>query len=173
MKALKVLLFSSCVALIAALVYPTEALAVASYSVNGAGNCSGALPSFEGSLRKRPTAIANEGKAVAFVTCSLPGDLSVGNLTFQIAFLNRNDSPVSVACTFVDGYAAPFVNGNGPTFYVRETQLGAQNGGDLTWGSEDEGLSLFSPNANVSCALPPGVEIALLIAVFPDPEPAS
>ncbi len=172
MNGLKVMLVSSCVAVATALVCPTDAMAVASYSVNGAGNCSGALPSFEGGLRKRPTAIANEGNKVAFVTCSLPGDLSIGNFTFEVAFLNRNDSPVSVSCTFVDGYAAPFVDGDGPTYYVQNTQLGSQNGGSVVWGAEFEGVSLFSPNANVSCALPPRVEIALLIAVFPDAEPA-
>ena len=34
-----------------------------SLTVNAAGACNGALPSFEGALRKRPTAISNEGAA--------------------------------------------------------------------------------------------------------------
>lgn len=173
MKILNVLLASSCIAVATALLCPTDASAVSNYTVNAAGNCAGALPSFEGALRKRPTAIANDGASVAFVTCSLPGDLRIGNLTLQVAFNNRTSAPVSVPCTFVDGFAAPFVNGNGPTFYVRNAEIEPNNAGAVTWGAEFEGVETFSSSANVSCALPPGVEIALLIAVFPDPAPAN
>lgn len=134
------------------------------YLVNAAGNCNGALPSFEGALRKRPTAVVNEGTSNAFVSCSLAGDAgNSGNVGFQIGFSNRNAAPVSFACTFVDGYAAPFLGGE-PVFYPQTIEIAANAVAAAVWAPAEG--EVFSNNANVSCALPPGVEINLLVVGF-------
>ena len=135
-----------------------------SLTVNAAGACNGALPSFEGALRKRPTAISNEGAANAFVSCSLAGDASnTGNVDLQVGFTNKSAAPVSFACTFVDGYAQGFF-GLEPLYYPTTVAVAANAIGAAQWTAE-EGTA-FSNNANVSCVLPPGVEINLLLVQF-------
>lgn len=132
--------------------------------VNATGACNGALPSFEGALRKRPTAISNEGAANAFVSCSLAGDvINAGNIDLQVGFTNKTDAPVSFACTFVDGYAQGFF-GAVPVYHPATVALAANAVGAAQWTAEED--MAFGNNANVSCVLPPGVEINLLLVQF-------
>ena len=59
---------------------------------NAVGNCNGALPGFEGALRKRPLAIANEGTSSAFVSCTLPVNQSesTGVTIAAVGLINRD-----------------------------------------------------------------------------------
>ena len=133
------------------------------YTINAAGNCNGALPSFEGALRKRPTAIANEGASSAFVTCSLAGNfLNDGNNVVVAIFTNNSAAEVSFNCTFVDGYSAGI--GGGSVFNPQTVTIAAGMPGAVIW--EPAEGELFSNNANVSCALPAGVEINALEIQF-------
>lgn len=134
-------------------------------TVNATGYCQAALPAYETSLRKRPTAIRNEGAANAFVSCSLPGDyFNVGGNYFAaVTFANAGASVANVSCTFVDGLAAPWQEG-GPVY--RQGAVNVQPGtvNYLVWepGAEEA----FSANANFSCSLPPGVEIHFIEIQF-------
>jgi hypothetical protein len=130
------------------------------YTINATGACNGALPSFEGALRKRPTAIANEGTAPAFVSCSTPGDFfNDGNNFVALGFSNRSAVSVTFTCTFVDGFAPPF---GAPAFYPQEVTIPANSPGVAIWEPASEGVALFTGNANFNCNLPVGVEINLL-----------
>ena len=41
--------------------------------------CQPALPTFDGSIRKRPKAVQNEGTSIAFITCGFSGDNFAAN----------------------------------------------------------------------------------------------
>ena len=66
-----ILTLSLAVALTAATLSPNaQAVTVnRDYLSHGTANCQSALPVFDGNIRKRPAAVANEGTATAFVTC--------------------------------------------------------------------------------------------------------
>ncbi len=72
------------------------------------GSCQAALPNFEGSIRKRPLALQNEGTGTAFVTCSPQQFLDLFDETFgtRLLFSNTGTAPVSVTCTAVVGSGA-------------------------------------------------------------------
>ena len=132
------------------------------YSIKAAGNCNGALPSYEGELRKRPLGVQNEGTATAFVTCSLPGDFfASGNFLVAAAFTNQNSTPVTVNCTLVDGATAPFMV---PAYYPQSITLPANGVDVFEWTPAGE--EPFTALANLSCNLPPGVAINVLEVIF-------
>jgi hypothetical protein len=127
--------------------------------VNAAGACQGALPSYEGSLRKRPTGIANEGSAPAFVSCSLTGeDFALGTITVLSTFVNRSGADVDLTCTFVDGNVAE-LEVYPAAYYPQTITIGAGEGGQMVWEATDEAFTSLS---NVSCSLPAGVEINVM-----------
>lgn len=128
-------------------------------TVNATGICQSALPVFETAIRKRPTAIRNEGTTPAFVSCSLPGDFfNEGNVFVGVGLTNLGTAPVTVECTFVDGFALPWAGG--PTFNTGSVTLPAGGTNAIIWEPADG--ETFSNNANLSCALPVGVEIQLV-----------
>lgn len=128
------------------------------YTINATGNCNGALPSYEGALRKRPLAINNEGTATAFVSCSLPGDFfNEGNNYVAAGFENTSAAAVSVTCTFVDGFSPPFST---PQYIVKTVSVPAGGVNVLEW--EPAAGAIFTPNANLNCSLPPGAGINLI-----------
>lgn len=161
-SALAVLVLSAAVAPSGA----SAADAARSYSVNAAGACNGALPSFEGALRKRPLAIRNEGATSVFVTCSVPGDyLASGNGLVVAAFTNGSTSSVTVNCTMVDGRASPwgmFDEGD-PEYYPQSKPIHPGGVAALTWTPTS---GTFSAYANVNCLLPPDVEINLVEVTY-------
>lgn len=144
------------------------AASAGSYYSNAVGICQGALPSFEGRLRKRPLAIANEGTSNAFLSCTLPLDQTVvqANTVVGVALVNRSDALVAVACTFVDGTVAELEGGVVPTLYPKNIALAAGEGASLRWLASEYDLPAFSRIASVSCSLPPGVEIAAMATAF-------
>lgn len=127
--------------------------------------CQGALPSFEGAFRKRPIAIKNEGTSTAFLTCSTFGD-NGGPQIFSIAapyFHNANASgSVTVNCSLSEG----FLDDGTPTLIPRSVTLAAGAAGLIVWTTSDFGGNKFR-TANVSCAIPAGVEMGWF-AVFYD-----
>ncbi|WP_457007542.1 hypothetical protein [Luteimonas sp. A537] len=135
---------------------------IRAHTVNAAGACNGALPSYEGELRKRPLGVQNEGTAPAFVTCSLPGDFyASANLMLVAAFTNQNAAPVDVNCTFVDGMTPPF---DAPAYYPQTITVAA-NGANIGEWLPPEGQA-FSSLANVSCSLPAGVALNVLEVAY-------
>lgn len=158
MKHLVLAAFAAATVVVSALPAPAHAAKVSrTYLINAAGNCNGALPAFETALRKRPTAITNEGASPAFVSCSLPGDFqNDGTELFFMAFTNTNATPVTFNCTYVDGQASGF---SGSRFYPKSITLQASGPGFAQWVPSEEGQTIFRNYANVSCALPPGVEL--------------
>lgn len=148
-------------------------------SSNATGFCNGSLPSFEGALRKRPLAIANQGATPAFVSCSAPsGYRSAGNRNFLVTFVNRTTEAVAVNCTLVDGVvdelAALVPMFAPPVYYPKSIAVSAGAAGIVVWSPAGEGVEAFTEYANVNCILPPGVEINLVGADYDeigDPEP--
>ena len=131
---------------------------------NAVGYCQGALPSFDTEIRKRPLAVRNEGIAHAFVSCSVAYNAAGGNTTVSVIMVNRNAVVTAVDCTFVDGLVAEVGAPGFPAYYPQSLALlpGEING--IAWEADDFDLTSFSPWANLSCALPPGVEIAYILA---------
>lgn len=133
---------------------------------HGTASCQSALPVFDGNIRKRPQAIANEGVATAFITCD-SDSIRLGEASFSKAtvyFLNRGSSLVDVSCTLVDG-----IFNDGADYFpktIPNLEPGTDVGG-LQWTADDNGGSDFGSPA-ISCALPPAVDIVGLRFVYED-----
>jgi hypothetical protein len=125
---------------------------------NAVESCQGSLPSFEGSLRKRPLAISNEGSSSAFVSCSMAADLASPSGVTAVAalFTNRTAAAVTVNCTLVSGVAAPF---GAPVYLPKALPVAANSASVVAWTSAaDNGGDAFVL-ANLNCTVPVGVEI--------------
>lgn len=131
---------------------------------HAAANCQAALPVFDGNIRKRPKAVANEGTSTAFITCAFEQLPEAGNRVQRavVVFVNRNAGPVSVSCTFVNGFLD---NALSPSLTKTTTLQGNQVGSLFASALADNGNQNFSYVAS-SCALPPGVEIAYTTLTF-------
>lgn len=122
-------------------------------------NCHGALPAFEGMLRTRPLAVANEGNATAYVTCGLTmemaGEVGVqaGSQAVYVLLTNRSATPATVGCTLVEGYGGTRTASRPKTIQI---QPGAY--AELAWMHYENGGQHFRW-PSLSCALPAGVEI--------------
>lgn len=128
-----------------------------STATHAIGTCEAALPAYEGTIRKRPLALVNEGMASAFVTCAFPGFEGGTFIGLDIWFTNFGNAAAVVRCTFVTGTAATGVPHAVPPTYttrIRELPAGASDALFLTQG----GASTDAPTS-VSCALPPQVGI--------------
>lgn len=125
--------------------------------------CQGSLPSFEGALRKRPLAIANEGTSSAFVSCSIRAPLNQFEEVTGIIvlFTNRGASTRLFSCTLVDGVALPFP-AYPPVYQPKPILLEAGNFGGLTWTNVDDNGNEPYRIPNLNCSLPPGIEINVI-----------
>lgn len=120
--------------------------------------CQGALHVFEDSLRKRPLAIANEGVAPAFVSCSLATPLlpTQDALAVDVLFNNTTPATVQFSCTLVDGVI--FFS---PNYLPQAITITAGALFTAHWDTDNNGGDTYDlPSLN--CALPPGVEINTL-----------
>lgn len=137
-----------------------EAFAMERYNLtNGAGACQGAMPHYEGNLRKRPTAIANEGSTNAFVSCSLAQDWFGNSAYYGLVVNNNGTAEVIVTCTFAAGIK---LNGNSlfvPTLLPKTFPVPAGAYADPQWTAADNGNSPLPASGNWSCNLPAGTEI--------------
>lgn len=139
---------------------------------NATGPCNGALPAYEGALRKRPLGLVNEGDRNAFVSCSLQSD-SGENPGFDLVvfyFVNRNASSAVVDCTMVSGGAVEV--GFEPTYHPKTLGIPANAAGTMLWEAADYDLPTFHYSINASCNLPPGVEMARMGGTYESPDPA-
>lgn len=126
------------------------------YFNNAAGICQSALPIFDGNIRKRPTAVANEGTTTAFVSCSFSSNATstLGASKVQLTLFNRNASTILATCTMNPNFLA-----GGPLPLIPKTNMTAANARtDFLWNAADNGGNnyLFM---NFSCGLPPGVDV--------------
>ena len=135
---------------------PLRAEAQQVLAQNAAGACKSALPVFDGNLRNRPTAIANEGVSGAFVSCSMEDSLE-GRSTFPAVLLyNARAGAITVSCTLVQGYAG------GARYYTKSRTYGAGSDGYISWSEVDNNFPYYAELINFSCNLPPGVEMWLV-----------
>ncbi len=145
-------------------------------SSNAVDMCNGALPGYEGALRKRPLAIANEANANAFVTCSFTNGYNNAGIYDAVVFAtNRGDSAATINCTFVNGvvpevqqYAPDFPL---PTYYPVSVELEPGQFAPVAVLAENYGIETFAtPLMNVNCSVPPGVELNLVGQDYLEPE---
>jgi hypothetical protein len=123
---------------------------------NAVGACQASLPLHDASLRKRPLGIRNEGSSNVFISCGVQwGFVAYSNdLDFVLA-TNQNAKPVDLTCTLVSG---PYP---GLAAYMPKTvTLPAHSTGVVDW------TETFNTYFNVSCNVPPGVEINVVGAKF-------
>lgn len=137
---------------------PASAATVFKFYLNHAVSvCQPALPAFDGLIRKRPKALANEGTTTAFVSCAPghQGDSSRTVEALQVLLINRRASSVQMACTLVDGLGDDTVSAS----LVKTVDVAANGSASLTWqsGPDNGGLRYGLPA--VSCALSAGTEI--------------
>ena len=120
--------------------------------INPLNACQGALPTFEGSLRKRPRGFINEGSEIAFVSCGFPAEAGADKTTqINVEFRNEGTATQTVSCTAVDTRSPP-------KFSVKSLAVAAGSAGQLAWTAADnEGVNYRYPA--VSCGLPTGMLI--------------
>lgn len=131
------------------------------------GVCQGALPNFEGSLRKRPMAVANEGISTAFVSCAphMSTIFSVGGATnpgadhVWILFRNRTGAPTTANCSLVtsDGLGVADIT------IAKSVAVPAGSWVEMQWNAtaDNGGINFRLPA--FSCSLPPGTDIGHVI----------
>lgn len=153
-------------AALAALALPGAAVAGTAIT-SSTDNCNGALPGYEGALRKRPLGIINEGTGNAFVSCGTSVDEggNLGNINAVVYLINRGTTAQAVTCTFVDGLP-PEYNAVQPTLPIatyRTKAVAVLPGalGFANWTPGEFGLENFSAYGSFSCALPPKMEISI------------
>lgn len=117
--------------------------------------CQGALPAFDGLIRKRPLAVQNEGTSPAFVTCSYP---SQGRITVLNQWVNTGaGTQLTISCTAVTSYAT-----GSNVFVTKSVTVGpGTNQANLSWVPADFGGTTTFPSnfINLSCNLPPGAAL--------------
>jgi len=160
--------FAATVAMFGAISSPAMAVTQSLRTFDAAaGSCQGALPNFEGLLRKRPMAVANEGTSTAFVSCSvhMPSIFNVGGATnpgmdqVWLGFRNRSAAAVTVNCSLVTS------NGAGVASLTIAKSVSVPAGGftEAFWsGAADNGGTNFRLPA-FSCALPPSTDITHVV----------
>lgn len=134
-------------------------------TAQAAAVCQGALPSFEGAIRKRPLAVQNEGSTDAFVTCALNNTGYNAGTTFISSFeiyaQNRNSSTRSITCTAVNSSATASPD----TLYVTRTvsvSPSSSNSTLIEFTADDfpgSPVALPGDTVAVSCNLVPGMGI--------------
>ncbi len=117
--------------------------------------CHGALPSFEGAMRKRPRGFINEGAQTAFLSCGFPAEAGADRTTeILVAFRNEGSDTQTVNCTAVDERVVPI-------FSTKTISIAAGGTEFLRWSAADnEGFNFRSPA--VSCSLPSGMLLSLV-----------
>lgn len=144
--------------------YATPAMAAdeaMEMSANAAANCQGALPSFEGAIRKRPLAVQNEGTSNSFVTCAFVNEYDVDDIRavdyFGVFLVNNGATDATVNCTGVAGFDT-----NDTNVFISKSVVVPANRADqalMVFVPADNGGNSFYPLVAVSCNLPAGVGI--------------
>ena len=130
------------------------------------GRCQGALPSYEGAIRKRPLAVQNEGGISAFVTCAFLTDQYNTNVSgFRVHAATNNGQAATLHCTAVVGYQ------NGGPFYAAKSVALSNSGaqGSIYWSEVDfDGPISASQPISLSCSLPPGAGLNDMYLYYDD-----
>ena len=137
------------------------------YLTHGTASCQAALPVFDGKIRKRPKAIANEGTSSAFITCDFDSinNGGTGFTDIGIFFINRSGVAKTVNCTFVDGiYDVAFSPSLVKSVVMPTTTAPVSLG--VTAATDNAGNNFTAPA--ISCEIPAGVEIAAVRGVYPE-----
>lgn len=136
--------------------------------VNASGACQSALPVFDGNIRKRPTAVSNEGSAPAFVSCSLYSDFnSAPSAGLGLLFSNNTGAAAQVNCTLVNGVR--FIGEAPPLLIPKTFTVAANSSLESAFTADDNGGEAFQiPSFNLNCRLPVGVEINSLYTIYED-----
>lgn len=132
---------------------------------NGGSACTGALPTFEGALRKRPRAIANEGTSTAFISCSMDTDDFAEKPHYAFVRVgNTSAITQTVTCTLVNG-----ADWEGGTSEVKSVDLASGDSDLITWGAGNPSETLDYYTVNFSCALPPGTLLSYAGRMYMEP----
>lgn len=127
---------------------------------HGPGNCQTSLPVYDGNVRKRPLAIANEGGSSAFLTCDFDDIDNEGGSVDMVGLYVMNQSApagTTVSCTMVDGVAMlPALTTYSP---MVSSPMAAGGGTPMTWTAEEHNDGTYFNAPSLSCNLPPGVAI--------------
>lgn len=123
------------------------------YQQNAASVCQGALPAFAGTLRARPLGIANEGAAVAYLTCSFTREGAINDPVNRLSlrFENPTAAPLTISCTGVFGARRGLV-----LYLPKTTTIAAGDFGNIAWSAGDNGGADLPGPGNTSCLLPTG-----------------
>ena len=128
--------------------------------------CQSALPANEGTIRKRPLAVQNEGTQPAYVTCSYIVQGSIAIKRALIWSSSNDGTPKTITCTGVTGFKS------GPNQYVvHTTELPASGvSTSLDWVPTQftGGSTTVFPSSHfsLSCLVPPGAGLNQLQLVF-------
>jgi hypothetical protein len=134
--------------------------------------CQGALPSFEGAIRKRPLAVQNEGTTNAFVTCALNNTGYNAGTTFissvEIYAQNLNSSTRSITCTAVNSSAT--ASPDAPLYAIRTVNVSPSDTHStlIEFAADDfpgSPVTLPGDTVSVSCTLVPGMGITGTVLV--------
>jgi hypothetical protein len=131
--------------------------------------CQGALPNFEGSFRKRPLGISNEGSASAFLTCGLSSqyDSSTGGVDEIVLYVtNRNAPNTDMSCTLVDGYVDATIGFT--DFFPQTINVVGLTYGMFDWTASGSGGTndpVFGYPA-ISCNVPANFEVNIEAHAF-------
>ena len=131
------------------------------YLSHGTANCQSALPVFDGNIRKRPMAVANEGTSNAFVTCDADTINNGGVARYTeivVLLINRAGvADVTVSCTAVDGFitATTFITKSSAPIPVGTPGL-------IQWIPTDNGGNNYRSPA-LNCNLPAGVDLSAIM----------
>lgn len=138
---------------------------------NPGGVCTARESKYDAALLKTPARIANRGKVVAYITCSLPVLFPNEIGEVSVFFRNPNRVKGTALCTMVNGTEG----GDAPatTFYTQSYAFtaGGRDWVALVWQPSAYGLATFYGPVNLSCALPPGMELDNIGESFVDAAP--
>jgi hypothetical protein len=140
-------------------------------------NCNGALPGYEGALRKRPLGILNEGTTNAFVSCGVSVDerQNAGINSAAIFLINRGTATQAITCTFIDGLPSEFsaINPDLPLPNYRPKAVAVLPGqvAAIQWTPGEFELDQFSIYGAFNCNLPPKTEISIAGVAWDAPAP--
>ncbi len=138
---------------------------------NATGLCQGALPNFEGNLRKRPSGIINVSSTNAFVSCSttqnfFPPETGTQAEALGVVLTNTTAAPVNISCTMVAGLN--YVGFMSPMQFPKTFTVPANDSLEGSWSTDDNGGEPFPASLNLSCNLPAGTEIGSVYWFSPE-----
>ncbi|MEP6634529.1 MAG: hypothetical protein ABJA62_10000 [Luteimonas sp.] len=135
---------------------------------NATADCQSSLPVFDGNVRKRPTAVSNEGTKSAFVTCSVHNYFNAeSSNVFAATFTNNTAADVDVNCTMVNGLR--YIGAFTPSFFPKTVHVLAGETAEPQWTADDNQGNPFADRSfNLSCNLPVGVEIGSVYTIYED-----